>query len=154
MYFTPVSHRSSPAEIAYVVANSGARVVAAARAAGGEPGTIWFSSAHTALDYLGDPEKTAANRSGEFIIVGDFGYRDGEGRVFLLDRRTDLILSGGSTSTRPRCPASPRATNWPRLAEHCRAAPAGFKTPKRFDFTDRLPRTESGKMVRRTLRSS
>jgi len=41
-----------------------------------------------------------------------------------------------------------------RLAEHCRAAPAGFKTPKRFDFTDRLPRTESGKMVRRTLRSS
>ncbi|WP_439386560.1 AMP-binding protein [Amycolatopsis lexingtonensis] len=32
-YFTPVSHRSSPAEIAYVVANSGARVVVAARAA-------------------------------------------------------------------------------------------------------------------------
>jgi long-chain acyl-CoA synthetase len=38
------------------------------------------------------------------------------------------------------------------LAEHCRAALAGFKTPKRFDFTERLPRTESGKMLRRTLR--
>jgi acyl-coenzyme A synthetase/AMP-(fatty) acid ligase len=39
-----------------------------------------------------------------------------------------------------------------RLAEHCRAALAGFKTPKRFDFAERLPRTESGKMLRRTLR--
>jgi long-chain acyl-CoA synthetase len=68
----------------------------------GEPGTLYFSSAHTALDYLGDPEKTAAARSGEFLTVGDFAYRDSEGRVFLLDRRTDLILSGGVNIYRPR----------------------------------------------------
>ncbi|MGW5724078.1 AMP-binding protein [Amycolatopsis sp. NPDC003865] len=153
----------------------------------GEPGTIWFSSAHTAIDYLGDPEKTAANRSGEFITVGDFGHRDGEGRVFLLDRRTDLILSGGvniyPAEIEARLLTHPDVADaavigepdeeWgqrviavvepvpgvragddlaARLAEHCRAALAGFKTPKRFDFTDRLPRTESGKMMRRTLR--
>jgi long-chain acyl-CoA synthetase len=41
-----------------------------------------------------------------------------------------------------------------RLAEHCRAALAGFKTPKRFDFSEQLPRTESGKMLRRTLRQA
>jgi long-chain acyl-CoA synthetase len=153
----------------------------------GEPGTLYFSSAHTALDYLGDPEKTAAARSGEFLTVGDFGYRDSEGRVFLLDRRTDLILSGGvniyPAEIEARLLSHPDVADaavigepddeWgqrviavvqpvpgvlgddalaARLAAHCRAALAGFKTPKRFDFSERLPRTESGKMLRRTLR--
>ncbi|MFG1645217.1 AMP-binding protein [Amycolatopsis sp. NPDC049252] len=153
----------------------------------GEPGTLYFSSAHTALDYLGDPEKTAAARSGEFLTVGDFGYRDAEGRVFLLDRRTDLILSGGvniyPAEIEGRLLSHPDVADaavigepddeWgqrvlavvqpvpgvvgddalaARLAEHCRAALAGFKTPKRFDFTEQLPRTEAGKMQRRTLR--
>jgi acyl-coenzyme A synthetase/AMP-(fatty) acid ligase len=39
-----------------------------------------------------------------------------------------------------------------RLEGHCRAELAGFKTPRRFDFRESPPRTETGKMLRRTLR--
>ena len=38
------------------------------------------------------------------------------------------------------------------LVEHCRAGLAHFKCPRRVDFTDRLPRTDSGKLVKRRLR--
>ncbi|GAA4531389.1 acyl-CoA synthetase [Amycolatopsis samaneae] len=153
----------------------------------GETGTLYFSSAHTNLGYHRDPEKTAASRSGEFLTVGDAGYLDAEGRVFLRDRRTDLILSGGvniyPAEIEARLLSHPDVADvavigepdeeWgqrvvavvqpvgsvagddalaERLGEHCRAALAGFKTPRRFEFRDRLPRTDSGKMLRRALR--
>jgi long-chain acyl-CoA synthetase len=47
------------------------------------------------FEYLHDPEKTAANRRGDDVTVGDLGSLDAEGYLFLADRRTDLILSGG-----------------------------------------------------------
>jgi long-chain acyl-CoA synthetase len=47
------------------------------------------------FEYLNDPEKTAANRRGDYVTVGDLGWLDGDGYLYLADRRTDLILSGG-----------------------------------------------------------
>ncbi len=38
------------------------------------------------------------------------------------------------------------------LRRHCFAALAGYKVPKRFEFVGELPRTESGKLLRRQLR--
>ena len=64
---------------------------------GGEPGMIYFGyRGHgPAFEYHHDPEKTSAGRLGDLITAGDFGYLDADGYLFLLDRRTDLIISGG-----------------------------------------------------------
>jgi long-chain acyl-CoA synthetase len=65
-------------------------------AAPGEAGTIYFGTgAPIAFEYKGDPEKTAGSRRGDLFSLGDIGYKDEDGSLFLLDRRTDLIISGG-----------------------------------------------------------
>ncbi|MFV0532625.1 MAG: AMP-binding protein [Cumulibacter sp.] len=60
----------------------------------GEEGLI-FSIGSAPFDYVKDPEKTAGTWEGEALLIGDIGKVDEEGRLFVLDRRTDLILSGG-----------------------------------------------------------
>jgi long-chain acyl-CoA synthetase len=45
--------------------------------------------------YKGDPDKTAANRRGEFFTVGDLGEVDDEGFLYLRDRKIDMVVSGG-----------------------------------------------------------
>jgi long-chain acyl-CoA synthetase len=47
------------------------------------------------FDYLGDPEKTRAAHHGEFFTVGDVGYVNPEGYLFLCDRKVDMINLGG-----------------------------------------------------------
>lgn len=45
--------------------------------------------------YAGDPEASRAVRAGRWLRTGDFGRLDEAGRLFVLGRRTDLIVSGG-----------------------------------------------------------
>jgi len=63
----------------------------------GEVGTIYCKRADGAPEYHGDPAKTAAMRlpDGRFT-VGDLGWLDEEGFLYLADRRVDLILVAGS----------------------------------------------------------
>jgi long-chain acyl-CoA synthetase len=61
----------------------------------GEAGTIYFPSGPMTFSYHNNPEMTAAARHGDFVTVGDIGRLDDSGYLYVLDRRSDLIISGG-----------------------------------------------------------
>ncbi|MGW3343482.1 AMP-binding protein [Nonomuraea rubra] len=61
----------------------------------GEPGMIYVKSSMGSFEYRKDPAKTAASKRGDWYAPGDIGYLDEDGYLFLCDRRTDLIVSGG-----------------------------------------------------------
>ncbi len=61
----------------------------------GEPGEIYFEGGF-AFEYLNDPTKTAASRDEHgWATVGDIGYLDDGGYLYLTDRRHHMIISGG-----------------------------------------------------------
>jgi long-chain acyl-CoA synthetase len=62
----------------------------------GQSGTLWFKTA-TEFEYHNDLEKTQEARSadGEMTTVGDVGYVDEDGFLYLTDRKTFMIISGG-----------------------------------------------------------
>jgi long-chain acyl-CoA synthetase len=61
----------------------------------GVPGLVYVSQSLWTFEYHNDPEKTQANRRGELFTVGDIGYVDEDGYLFLCDRDADVIVSGG-----------------------------------------------------------
>ncbi|MEO8604305.1 MAG: AMP-binding protein, partial [bacterium] len=59
------------------------------------PGTVYMALGAADFKYHNDDAKTAANRRDGFFTVGDIGYLNELGYLFLCDRKIDMIISGG-----------------------------------------------------------
>lgn len=132
--------------------------------------------------YLNRPDATAETIVDGWLHTGDIGYLDDEGYLFMLDRRSDLIVSGGeniypaevesvllaheaireagvvgvSDAVWGQIPiafiVSESGETVPNLETYLRSRIAGYKIPKQFIVVEQLPRNASGKLLRRKLK--
>ena len=153
----------------------------------GEIGTVYFADAPV-FTYHNDPEKTkrAYNAKG-WSTLGDVGYLDDEGFLYLTDRKSYMIISGGvniypqetedvlithpgvadvavfgvpneemgeevKAVVQPHNMARAGKELEAELIAFCRQHLSPIKCPKSVDFEAELPRTPTGKLMKRHLR--
>jgi fatty-acyl-CoA synthase len=61
----------------------------------GEPGEILVRGPNVTLGYINKPEETAAALRDGWLCTGDIGVRDEQGYFYIVDRKKDMIVSGG-----------------------------------------------------------
>jgi fatty-acyl-CoA synthase/long-chain acyl-CoA synthetase len=147
----------------------------------GEIGEICARAPYVMDSYKGMPEKTAETLRGGWLHTGDIGRVDADGFVYLLDRKNDMIISGGLniyTTEVEQAIASAGVTqvavvgiphpDWGEavvayivageriedadVAAACEASLARYKHPKAVVRVDSLPMTAVGKVDKVALR--
>jgi long-chain acyl-CoA synthetase len=154
----------------------------------GRQGLIYMKMGTSDFSYYKDEEKTRAARAGGLFTVGDIGYQDEDGYLFLCDRSSDMIISGGvniypqevenvlalhpkvfdvavigvpdpemgeqvKAVVQLRPGTTPSAELADEIIDYVRDRIAHYKAPRTVDFVDELPRTATGKLVKRTLKA-
>ena len=61
----------------------------------GETGNVFLEPDLPTFEYRNDPDLTASVYRGRAFTLGDLGYLDADGYLFLRDRAKDMIISGG-----------------------------------------------------------
>jgi acyl-CoA synthetase (AMP-forming)/AMP-acid ligase II len=150
----------------------------------GEEGEVVTRGPHVMAGYLNQPEETAHTLRGGWLHTGDLGVADEDGFITLLDRRHDMIISGGF-NVYPRevedvllaHPAVKEAAvvglldeKWgervhavvstrssvteEELLAFAAESLAGYKRPRSIEFWDELPKSGPGKILRRSVRDA
>lgn len=147
-------------------------------------GEIVVKGPNVMKGYLNDPEATEESIIDGWFHTGDLGKRDEEGYFYIVDRKKDLIITGGM-NVYPReieeilfkHPSVKEAsvTSIPdyirgevpqafvvlhegeeieekELISYCKKNLAKFKVPKKVTFMDILPKSYTGKVLKRMLR--
>jgi len=155
----------------------------------GEIGSVYFERETLPFEYHKDPEKTRQAQHPAhpgWTSVGDVGYVDSDGFLYLTDRKSFMIISGGVNiypqevedllTLHPRVldvavigipdpemgqqvkavvQLKPEEVGTPEVADeliaYARERVAHYKVPRSVDFVDELPRTPTGKLVKRKL---
>jgi long-chain acyl-CoA synthetase len=152
----------------------------------GEPGELMIRGPLVMLGYYGnEPATRAAIEPDGWMHTGDIASRDDEGRYFIVDRKKDLIITGGfnvypaeiervvashpgvamvavgsvphetlGELARAYVVLRPGATvTQAQIIEHCRPHLAAYKLPRSVQFVPDLPKTSTGKVMRRELKT-
>ena len=61
----------------------------------GEQGEICIKGHNVMIGYWNNPEATAAAIKGDWFLSGDIGYLDGDGYLYITDRKKDMLLVNG-----------------------------------------------------------
>jgi o-succinylbenzoate---CoA ligase len=149
-----------------------------------EAGDIVVKGPIVTSGYFNRPEANNEKFRDGWFYTGDVGYLDKEGFLYVLDRRSDLIISGGENiypaeiesvllahediveagvtgiddEEWGQIPAAflvkkeGSAVTAEELHSFCLDRLAKYKVPKRYYFTDELPRNAANKLIRRNLR--
>jgi long-chain acyl-CoA synthetase len=152
----------------------------------GEPGELMIRGPLVMLGYYGNEAATRATIEPDgWMHTGDIATRDDEGHYFIVDRKKDLIISGGFNvypAEIERVVASHPAVamvavgsvpderlgelarayvvlrpgakaDETQIIEHCRPHLAAYKLPRSVRFVPDLPKTSTGKVMRRELKT-
>lgn len=145
-----------------------------------DDGTIWCTvPAHARFEYFNAPAKTAAAWRGDAFTVGDLGRLDEDGYLYLDGRHEDLVITGGvnvypaevenALAEHPGvedvaafgvtddawgqrlCAAVVGTATESELRTWAAERLSPPKRPKEYVALDAIPRTLTGKILRRTL---
>ena len=152
----------------------------------GEPGELMVRGPLVMLGYYANEQATrAAIEPDGWMHTGDIASRDDEGHYFIVDRRKDLIITGGfnvypaeiervvasypavamvavgsvpdetlGELARAYVVLRPDATaTEAQIIDHCRPHLAAYKLPRSVRFVPDLPKTSTGKVMRRELKT-
>lgn len=150
----------------------------------GDVGEIVLRGEGTMLGYYNDAEATAKVMMGDWLRTGDLAKRDEDGYIWVVDRKKDLIISGGVNIypkeieevliTHPAITevavigvphpewgetvkavfAAKEAVSEEDIRAYVADKLAKFKQPRLFEQVDALPRNASGKILKQPLREA
>ncbi len=149
----------------------------------GEPGEIALQGPMIFDGYWNRPEESAAVFHEGFFLTGDIGIMDAEGWFYVVDRKKDMIVASGfkvwprevedvlyqhpavreaavvgiPDDYRGETVKAIVATRSPvteaEIIEFCKERLAAYKYPRQVEFVEEIPKTASGKFLRRAFRT-